>query len=262
MKSPEPIRCRECRTLNEPGSLFCNRCGSSLEGPAYARNPYRRSRITAGGIAMGLALFLLLLAATFVLGVIVYRTVRAEEHVEPLAGRPGTTASTNVAPTGGSPSETAGPSTTLAAMIVRPRAASASSALKATSITNYGPTNLLDGDLATAWNEGAEGPGVGEWVRFEFSQPVVLARLEVANGYQKDDERFFGNIRVKTFKLEYSNGATQLVDLLDIKDFQVVNTIRRSTEWIKLTIMSVYPDYEWEDAALSEVRIYELVERQ
>ena len=46
-------------------------------------------------------------------------------------------------------------------MVIRPTAASASSVLKATSTNNYRATNLLDGDLTTAWNEGAEGPGTG-----------------------------------------------------------------------------------------------------
>jgi hypothetical protein len=58
--------------------------------------------------------------------------------------------------------------------------------------------------------------------------------------------------------VEYSNGITQLVDLLDTEDLQTVTTTRQAVEWVKLTIVSVYPDYEWEDAALSEVRIYEL----
>jgi len=134
--------------------------------------------------------------------------------------------------------------------------------LKATSTINYGAANLLDGDLATAWNEGAEGPGVGQWVRFAFSNPIVPARIEIANGYQKDAERFHGNVRVKSLKLEYSNGATQVVELLDTEDFQSVTTVQASTEWIKLTIQSVYPDYVWADAALSEVRIFALAGQQ
>ncbi len=46
------------------------------------------------------------------------------------------------------------------------------------------------------------------------------------------------------------------MELLDTKEFQSVSTPRRASEWIKLTIVSVFPDYEWEDASLSEVRTY------
>lgn len=209
---------------------------------------------------MGFALFLVLLAVAFTLGVIVYRTVKPGGSVDTLTSVTGTIASTSTTLAEGSSGSGASTPSTVAATLVRANSASASSVLKATSTINYGATNLLDGDLTTAWNEGAEGPGVGEWVRLAFTEPVVLARVEIANGYQKDSERFRGNARVKSLKLEYSSGTTQLIDLLDTEDFQSVTTVRKSTEWIKLTIVSVYPDYEWEDAALSEVRVFALAD--
>lgn len=262
MSNPDHARCRECRALNEPGALFCSRCGASLAGPPYLGGQPRRRRVTAAGAAMGFALFLILLATAFTLGVIVYRTVKPGDNVDTLTSVPGTIASTSTTLAEGSSGNGASTSSTVAATLVRPRAASASSVLKATSTINYGATNLLDGDLATAWNEGVEGPGTGQWVRFAFSEPVILARIEIANGYQKDPERFKGNARVKSLKLEYSNGTTQLIDLLDTEDYQSVTTVRKSTEWIKLTIVSVYPDYIWEDAALSEVRIFAVADQQ
>jgi hypothetical protein len=258
MSASSHVRCRECQVLNDPEALFCSRCGASINGPAYAGARRGRRRVTVAGTAMGLALVLILLATVFILGVIVYRVLQPGENIDPLAGLTGTTATTGTTLVEGSSGSGASTSSTLAATLVRPRAVSASSTLEATSTNNYRPTNLLDGDLTTAWNEGAEGPGVGQWVRFEFSEPLTLARMEIANGYQKDKERFQGNVRVKSLKVEYSNGITQLVDLLDTEDLQTVTTTRQAVEWVKLTIVSVYPDYEWEDAALSEVRIYEL----
>jgi len=256
MTTPEHARCRECRVLNEPGALFCGRCGASLAGPPYRGARPRGRRVTAAGAAMGFALFLILLATAFTLGVIVYRTVKPGDTVDALPTVLGTVASTSTTAAGGSSGNSGSTSSTVAATLVRPGTASASSVLKATSTINYGATNVLDGDLTTAWNEGAEGPGVGEWIRFAVSEPAVLARIEIANGYQKDEERFQGNARVKSLRLEYSNGATQLIDLLDTEAYQSVTTVRTPTEWLKLTIMSVYPDYVWEDAALSEVRMF------
>jgi len=252
------VRCRECQVPNDSEALFCSRCGASINGPAYAGARRGRRRVTGAGIAMGFALFLILLATVFVLGVIVYWVLQPGEEIDPLAGLPGTTATTGTTLTEGSSGGNASTSSTLTATLVRPRAVSASSTLEATSTNNYRPTNLLDGDPTTAWNEGAEGPGVGQWVRFAFSEPLTLARMEIANGYQKDKERFQGNVRVKSLKVEYSNGTTQLVDLLDTEDLQTVTATRQAVEWVKLTIVSVYPDYVWEDAALSEVRMYEL----
>jgi hypothetical protein len=264
MSAVDHIRCQQCRTPNDPGALFCGRCGASLTGSIHGGVRRRQGRVTAAGVAMGFALFLILLATTFILGFIIYRTLELGEAVDPYVARSGTTASivadASDNPGGGSDGSGSGgsdnPSSTAAAMLIRASAASASSVLKATTTSNFRPPNLLDGDLTTAWIEGEEGPGSGEWARFDFSEPVVLDHLEIANGYQKDDDRFFSHARVKSLKVEYSNGATQLVELLDTKDLQSVTTTHRATEWIKLTIVSVYPDYEWEDAALSEVRVY------
>ncbi|MBC7293506.1 MAG: discoidin domain-containing protein, partial [Thermoleophilia bacterium] len=236
-------RCRQCQAINEPGSLFCSRCGASLTASGWGEAGGRRRRVTARGAALSTILFLLLVAAVFTLGSLVYRTLRSTEDVTAVAGLSGTLASTSTTATstsdsgaaqGGTSASTGNPGTTVAAVLVRPKAVSASSTLPATSTNSYRATNLVDGDLATAWNEGAPGPGSGEWVRFEFSQALTLVRLEVANGYQKDNQRFKGNARVKTIKLEYSTGNTQLVDLLDTKDFQTIKTLDKPTKWLKL----------------------------
>jgi hypothetical protein len=258
----ERTRCYECEALNEPSALFCARCGATLRTAVSPSPLPRRHRVTASGAALALAIFVVLLATLFALGAIVYRTTMTEQPVmDPLAGRPGTTATTSTTVPGNSEGSGGGGSTATTqsrGIAVRPQAASASSVLKATSRTDFRAPNLLDEDLETAWNEGAEGPGLGEWVRFDFGESVVLSRIEIANGYQKDEERFQGTIRIRSLKLEYSNGSTQLIDLLDTMDVQAVAMRSQPTDWLKLTIMAVYDDYVWEDAALSEVRLFEL----
>jgi hypothetical protein len=256
------IKCHECEAMNEASAAFCRRCGASLQ-TAVSSSPFpRRHRLTANGAALGLAALVFLLATLFALGAIVYRTTLTEEEViDPLAGRPGTTATTSPALPGeeGSPAEGESPGTTESrGVVIRPHSAGASSALKSTTRTDFRATNLLDEDLETAWNEGADGPGLGEWVRFNFAEPVILTRIEIANGYQKDDERFNGAARVRSLRLDYSNGTTQLVDLLDTKDVQAVMARSNPTEWLKMTITAVYPDYVWDDAAMSEVRLFAL----
>ncbi len=174
--------------------------------------------MTAAGAAMGVALLLILAVVTFVLYVVVQRALEPTEELDPTRGSrapPPPIGTVTTENTGGG---TAHRIDHTRSILVRPTSVTSSSALKATSTDNYRATNLVDGDLTTAWNEGAEGPGLGEWVKFEFSQQLVLARIEIANGYQKDEERFLGNPRVKSLKVEYSNGTTQLVDLLDTEE--------------------------------------------
>ena len=208
---------------------------------------------------MALAMLLALAILVFVLYTIVTRVLSpTETTLDPYAGTSGTVATLYTSTTGAGTGQT-GSSDTAGAILVRPDSATASSALKATLITDFRPTNLLDGDLASAWNEGADGLGVGAWVRFVFGESVPLSRVEVANGYQRDDERFAGNVRVKSLELEYSDGTKQLVQLLDAKGLQTIEPAVEETAQITFTIISVYPRYEWEDAALSEIRVYERV---
>jgi hypothetical protein len=204
---------------------------------------------------MGVALLLILAVVIFVLYVVVQHALEPAEDVGSYEGQSGTTATIGTVTTERTDDGTATASTA-GAILVRPTSVSSSSALKAISTANYRATNLVDGDTTTAWNEGAEGPGLGEWVKFEFSEQLVLERIEIANGYQKDEERFLGNPRVKSLELEYSNGTVQLVDLLDTEELQTITPTRQDVEWVKFTIVSVYEGDVWEDTALSEVRIY------
>jgi hypothetical protein len=206
---------------------------------------------------MALALLLALAILVFVLYTIVTRVLApTDTTLDPYAGISGTVATLQTSTTG-SNTGTTGSGTATGAISVRPDSATASSSLKATTIANFQPANLLDGDLASAWNEGADGPGIGEWVRFDFVESIPLARVEIANGYQRDEQRFAGNARVKTLELTYSDGSTQLVQLLDAEGLQTIEPSVDETAQITFTIISVYPRYEWQDAALSEIRVYE-----
>src|SRR6185503_19469372 len=64
--------------------------------------------------------------------------------------------------------------------------ASASSVRLAVQNNTYYPANAIDGKRSTAWIEGAEnGPGLGEWIRFDFDREINLHRILVQPGYFK-----------------------------------------------------------------------------
>ena len=263
MTEERSVRCQQCEVLNDPGTAFCTRCGASLRDFGGKPRFRKRRRLTANGAILGFIMLVLLVIVVMMFGVVIYRTSHPVVTVDPLAGRSGTTASTSTTLGEGSTSTTAADPSTATSLPVapeRPRAATESSALKATNARNYRATNLLDGNLETAWTEGADGPGLGEWVEFQFTLPLTLVRIEVANGYQLDESRFRSSARIKTVQLEYSDGETQLVDLLDTQEYQSIDALPVRTEWIKMTIVSVHPNYLWADASLSEVRFYGVVE--
>jgi ribosomal protein L40E len=260
MSEAKFVRCNECRALNEPRAMFCSRCGSSLYGPVHGGLTPKRRRTSAAGIVMAIALLLALAVVTATLITILQRGLDHSENIDPYAGQIGTPASIGTTSTNVSSGEDANTPSTLAPVQVRPTAATASSILEATSTGSYRATNLLDGDLTTCWSEGVDGPGLGEWVRFEFSKPLVIARIELANGNQKDEERFFGDPRIRTLKVEYSNGVAQLIELADSKEYQSIVATSEAVDWVKLTIVSVYDGEQWDDTALSEVRIFQKAE--
>ena len=265
MAAKDQVRCPQCGVPNDPGALFCSRCGASLNRPGYAGK--REGRVSLAGFTMALALLIALAITTFVLYTIISRTLAtsAGTTVTAYNGAPGTVATLST-PTSAVQSTSTTARVAKGSILVRPSAATASSSLKATSLTDFRPTNLLDGDTTTAWVEGAKGTGVGEWVKLEFDSLVPVARIEIANGYQKDDQRFTGDVRIKSLELDYSDGTRQLVQLLDKQGLQVIEPALgadrkpMSTQWIKLIILSVYPAYRIPEAALSEMRVYEAIQ--
>jgi hypothetical protein len=254
------VRCSECGALNEPEAVFCSRCGAALPSPTHG---IPRPRITSTSLALGAALLLGLLLLVFVLYSTIARGLDKSASVAPYAdqqGIPASVVTTTTIRSGGQVvvvDPSASTTTTEPPILVRPKATVSSSALKGTSTASFQATNLVDNDLSTAWIEGAKGDGVGEWVRFQFSKPTLLARIEIANGYQKDYARFQTDPRVKLVNIEFSSGAMLLIRLKDTEDLQFLTPPGEAVEWVKLVIVSVYPGVENEETALSEVRLYE-----
>jgi hypothetical protein len=58
----------------------------------------------------------------------------------------------------------------------------------------YSVANLFDGRLDTAWVEGADSMGVGEWLEIEFDEPVELDGFLLAPGYGKSEKTFLENV--------------------------------------------------------------------
>lgn len=121
----------------------------------------------------------------------------------------------------------------------------------------FGPENLLDNDPATAWAEGADNAGQGEWVELTFPAPTRLARLVIRNGFQ-DPTWFDKYNRVKTLEIVFSDGTRQRAELADTRDEQSIDLGGRSSVWLRLVIVDVYkclPFYNPRTTCLSEVRV-------
>ena len=115
----------------------------------------------------------------------------------------------------------------------------------------YGPVNVLDDDLQTAWNsDAAETDGRGERLTFRFSEPVDLTAIRFTNGYAKSEGTFSANHRVQQLWVR-TDGADQLVNLLDTSDEQEIAANFGFTSKVILEIVEVYPGDGFADPDLT-----------
>ncbi len=135
----------------------------------------------------------------------------------------------------------------------------ASSVLPPDQYTSYyGPRNATDGNVRTAWNEGADGNGVGEWMSLEADSEQVVRGVRIVGGYPKREDVYYNNNRPKNVTIELSDGYTQHVTLEDAmgewQEFEFDKL--HKTDYIKVTIDSVYSSAKWNDAAIAEVEAF------
>lgn len=151
----------------------------------------------------------------------------------------------------------------------------------------YGPTNLADADPATAWCEGAKGPGIGEVVVIEVPPGKPLT---IRNGYGKSPERFAQNGRIRRVEITLlgqgwtypvTDVAAALpvlgrheVELADTAEPQAlplpswttpaswaptvamnisVDPADQQPAFLALRILSTYPGSKWQDTCVSEI---------
>ncbi len=82
----------------------------------------------------------------------------------------------------------------------------------------YGVGNLVDEDLATAWCEGADGDGAGEWVSLRLEKPLPLDRITLNLGYLKSDAVLFDNARPANLKITTDTAQAFILELPEYPD--------------------------------------------
>jgi hypothetical protein len=126
---------------------------------------------------------------------------------------------------------------------------------------NYHPNYILDGDPATAWVEGADSSGKGEWVRIHFSpvEGATRIRLRVQNGYHKSKVLHGKNARLKTVEVVALPGqATRSTELKDSMEWQEITLEQPAgkLEAIELRVAGVYEGSKYTDLCVSDLEIY------
>ena len=122
----------------------------------------------------------------------------------------------------------------------------------------YGAENVLDGRADTAWVEGADGLGEGEYLDFHFPAGAVVRYIELVNGYAKDSNTFYKNAAPSGIRL--ISGCDEVALELDTyyegRTFYVLPGELGIDQTIRLKIEAVTEGSDYEDTCISEVRFW------
>jgi hypothetical protein len=131
-----------------------------------------------------------------------------------------------------------------------------SSVLKPQFGNTYGPENLFKGLSGLAWVEGKAGNGIGEWVTVEFDSLRKVNSVIVRNGYQKNDDIFSKNNRVRQLRVQFSQGETRTFILADRSGSELLQLSKPlETYWLKFTIDDVWAGNKYTDTAISQLLV-------
>lgn len=70
-----------------------------------------------------------------------------------------------------------------------------------TTLDGYSPKNMFDSNLETAWVEGSEGLGVGDWIELEFDKPMLIDAIYLLNGFHNNESTLVEKGRVGSFDI-------------------------------------------------------------
>ncbi len=130
----------------------------------------------------------------------------------------------------------------------------ASSTLLSQGANNYKISNLNDQNPMTAWVEGKEDYGIGEYIEVKS-----VDVNKIYNGYQSSPTNWRNNSRVKKFKVYQNNKPLCFLILTDEMGAQHFDLpVKKDYNFdkpslFKFEIMEVYPGLKWKDVAISEM---------
>lgn len=236
-------------TLKVPGPT---QSSYDTRGDRQATNPL----LTAGVIAIAI----LLLALVGIAGYFVLGQPKGDEAAQDNRS-PGPSPKEGLSPTKSQKNDPAATNTRSADEMSTPEprlgtalkiTGSASSVRLAVQSNTYYAANAIDGRRSTAWIEGADGPGIGEWIRFDFDREIAVHRILIQPGYFKSPQIWAGNNRLAAVTAQFSDGSSRELTFADSMTSQKVDVGAIKTKWVRFVIKSVYYGAD-PDTALSEV---------
>lgn len=122
----------------------------------------------------------------------------------------------------------------------------------------YSAANLFDSRKEFVWAEGSASSGEGETLTFEFEAPVNITAIQIWDGYQRSDEHFSANARLRDFDFGAKGGNARTYTLRDTKAGQKIELqVPTKGSAFELKVKSVYPGKSYKDLVLSDLVFYD-----
>ncbi len=136
----------------------------------------------------------------------------------------------------------------------------ASSNLKPQGENTYDAKSANDLSYKTAWVEGKEDAGIGEYIEYHFEpkSPRITAII-IANGYMKSDIAWKNNNRVQSLKFYLNGEFYGILNLTDTKSDQrfELGTFGHNEDGsdlvLRFEINEIYQGDKYNDTAISEI---------
>lgn len=234
----ETVVCASCGTHNPATNRHCEACGARLETGPLPVAPPPLIRATPGARALGVLAAVVLVVALFAF---VWSVLRTDDGAEVANG------------------DTAETSTTVTTPVeieeLLPSVVTASS-----QYDNFPAENLVDGDVATYWNDkGLRGRDAE--ITFRFFQPVQIVEIDLVN--IDDAEKFTRNYRIKGYQIVSDDLQVPISGTLeDVADPAAIRIASLETTELTLRVTSTHPATSFEgqppfnELALAEVRFF------
>lgn len=103
----------------------------------------------------------------------------------------------------------------------------------------FDPSNVIDGDLSTAWR--VPGTGISQYLLLDFDTPVQVSEIGLLPGYAKIDpydktDRFKQNRRVQRVRYEFDGGRSVEQTFIDAATLQLMLVQPAKTKSVKVVI--------------------------
>ncbi|QJE96306.1 NADase-type glycan-binding domain-containing protein [Luteolibacter luteus] len=132
---------------------------------------------------------------------------------------------------------------------------SASSTLPPEGEHRYDASLLKDTYQKGAWSEGAEGPGIGEWLELKPAVAKPVVAIGITPGFATSDELFKANNRPRRILVNLNGEHEFTADIPDSRDYcrVPVNAYSKPVKSIRITFKDVWKGEQFDDLCVTQI---------